>query len=98
MAVSNENIVVLMRILGSPMRILGSPMKLQVGSPMKWGLRWVSADDDFFQDSNLRAILNYQLLISETFCYLYYILLSDDTLLLYDEKGNFRQKSHILRP
>ena len=25
-------------------------MKRQVGSPMKWGLRWVSYDDDFFPD------------------------------------------------
>ena len=42
-----------MKILGSPMRILGCLMKRQVGSPMKWGLRWVSCDDDFFPDSSM---------------------------------------------
>ena len=41
------------RILGSPMRMLGSPIKGQVGSPMKWGLRWVSDDEDFFPNSFL---------------------------------------------
>ena len=40
-----------MKILGFPMRILESPMKRQAGSPMKWGLQWISDDDDFFPDS-----------------------------------------------
>ena len=41
--------------------ILGSPMKQEVGSPMKWGLRWVSDDDDFFQDSVwTKGYLDYQ--------------------------------------
>ena len=45
--VSVKNIGSLMKILGYPMRIVGSLMKRQLGSPMKWGLRWVSDDDDF---------------------------------------------------
>ena len=31
-------------------------MKQQVGSPMKWGLRWLSDDDDFFPDFSLYKI------------------------------------------
>ena len=46
-----------MKILGSPMRTLGSPIKRQVGSPMKWGLLWVSDDDDFFPADSKRTII-----------------------------------------
>ena len=49
-----------MRILGSPMRILGSPMKRKVGSPMKWGLRWVSSRTRIAYSGGLIIHYNYR--------------------------------------